>query len=150
MSRLNSIIVSGAIALSACTTAAQPKVEQRLKSQATTPERWAGESMHHYLERLGIHDPASANRERESEKIFKEMNERIAVIMAEVFWGQVAHQVKNCLHAQQYDATSEEQRKAKCADEALNSIDQNENFRNIDSNMQEMIREQLWKNIMEK
>ena len=148
-SRLNSCIISGVIALSGCATAAQPKIVEKPAVQDTIPSRMPGESWCHYSGRLGINDPASCNAEEKGRKDLESIAKRIAAIVADVFYMESSHFIQNCLYVQQYDSTSEVVKKEKCINDALDIINQKPNFQKIDPVMQEAIRAEFRRRIIE-
>lgn len=149
MSRLESILASGIIALSGC-AAAQPKVEQKIVVRDANAERHPKESICDYEGRIGIYDPEGCENDKKFEEDMARISRVVANMVADVFWARSSGYVNNCLYVQQYDAKTLEQRKEKCIGEVLDIIDADPNFQKIESTIQEMIRQRLIEKIMEK
>lgn len=150
MLRLDSFLASGLIALSGCATAAQSQVQQKPAIQNTYTELQPGQSVCDYMRMNGMNDPSTCREDKEFEEILRKLSEGVAAIVAESYWAQSAEHVQRCLHTQQYDLTTPEERKEKCTEEVLDIIDNNANFQKIDPEMQEMIRDKLRRNILER
>ena len=111
MSRLESILASGIIALSGCVTAAQPKVEQKVVVRDLNAEWRPGESLCDYMKRNGIYDPETCRRDKKLEEDLARISRGVADMVAEIFWAQSSGYVRNCLYVQQYDLKSDERKK---------------------------------------
>jgi hypothetical protein len=150
MARLDAFIASSIIALTGCTTAVQPKVEQKVVVRDLNAERRPGESLCDYMARNGIYSPEVCRRDKRLEEDLAKISRGVADMVAEVFWAQSSGYVRNCLYVQQYDLKSDERKKEKCIGEVLDILDADPNFQKVSFDMQEMVRQALREKIMER
>lgn len=152
MSRLEAFVASSLIALSGCATAAQPKVEQKVVIRDLNAEWRLGESLCDYMHRNGIRDsdPSACMKDKEFEVYLANISRGVAEVVAGGYCAENEWYVRECLHVQQYDTTTEKQRRGKCAEEVLDIFDADPDFQNIGTEMQEMVREDLRRCIMER